>query len=342
MRWAVLLAGGSGTRFWPLSTPDTPKQVLRLAGTRSSAEEAVARLAGLIEPERILLVTGRRLAGPLQKQLGLADGNVLVEPAARSTAPALVWACVELARRDPDATVLSMHADWYVPDAIGFRRVADAALTTAERAEVLVTVGVVPTRPESGYGYIVPDSSTGAAFPVPVRQFIEKPRPDRAAQLIQAGALWNSGLFAWRARTLIAETRAAAPEVAVALAHLERGDVEGYFRDVADVSIDVAVLERSARVVVLPGDFVWDDIGNWEALSRIRDLDAFGNTSVGPVTLVDATDNIVWTDGLPVVLSGVTGLVVVHANGRLLVMERARAADLKLILDRLPPNVRDL
>ena len=160
MRWAVLLAGGSGTRFWPLSTPENPKQLLPLAGPGSSAEESVDRLAGLIPRERILVVAGAGLAARLQERLQLPRENMLVEPRAASTAPALIWATWEARRRDPDAEVLSLHADWAVGDAAAFRRTADLALAIARRHDRLVTVGVVPSRPETGYGYIVPGRAT--------------------------------------------------------------------------------------------------------------------------------------------------------------------------------------
>lgn len=340
MRWAVILAGGSGTRFWPLSTPGRPKQLLPLAGPRSPADDTVARLEGVVPKDRILLVTGRALAGPLQGQLGLPAGNVLVEPAARSTGPALAWATHEAARRDPAASVLSLHADWFVPDPAAFGRAARLALDTAERERVLVTVGVTPTRPDTGYGYIVPGPPLGDGPARMVARFTEKPDLGRARELLAGGALWNSGLFAWRAEALLAEIRAHTPEIAPALASLDAGDPAGFFAAVGEISIDVGVLERSAQVAVVPGDFSWDDIGTWDALARVRTPDAQGNVTQGPVTAVDARDNVVWTEGVPVVLSGVSGLVVVHANGRILVLDRSRAADLKRILDQLPPDVR--
>ena len=156
MHWGVLLAGGSGTRFWPLSSPSRPKQLLPLAGSRSSAEEAVDRLAGFIPPERILVVTGAALAPPLQAALPVPHANYLIEPRAASTGPALVWATVEALRRDPDAGVISMHADWAIRDPSAFVATAATALDTAARHARLVTVGMVPSRPETGFGYIVP------------------------------------------------------------------------------------------------------------------------------------------------------------------------------------------
>jgi mannose-1-phosphate guanylyltransferase len=340
MRWAVILAGGSGTRFWPLSTPARPKQLLPLAGPLSTAEAAVARLRGLIPPEQILLVTGRHLAGPLGRQLRLPAANVLAEPAPKSTGPALAWATHEAARRDPNAVVLSLHADWHIPDVNGFTRVAAEALAAAERLPLLVTVGVVPTRPETGYGYLVPGAAEDGVWRV--RRFKEKPSAAAAAALIAEGALWNSGLFAWRATTLLTEIAGHSPELAPALKSLERGDVEAFFDGCREISIDVGVLERSPQVALVKGDFVWDDVGNWDALSRIRAQDRHGNVAVGRVAAVDASDCIAWSEGLPIVLAGVSNLVVVEANDRILVMNRAAAAGLKTVLDALPPDIREV
>lgn len=341
MRWAVLLAGGSGTRFWPLSTPQTPKQLLPLSGAGSTAEESVERLTGLIPRERVLVVAGESLATRLRAMLNVPADNFLVEPRAASTAPALIWATWEARRRDPEAEVLSLHADWAVGDASAFRRTADDALTTARSHDRLVTVGVVPSRPETGYGYIVPGAplDNGART---VARFSEKPDAATALDLMAAGALWNSGLFAWTADRLLAEVARHTPEVASALPKLESGDVHGFFRAVTPISIDVGLLERSGAVAVVTGAFAWDDVGTWQALARVRPKDPSGNVLVGPGMLQDSHDCIVWSDRDPIVLCGVQDLVVVQANGRILVMPTERAAAMKQLLDALPPEIRDI
>jgi mannose-1-phosphate guanylyltransferase len=341
MNWAVIVAGGSGTRFWPLSTPARPKQLLPLASSEPLALEALARLDGLIPRDRILLVTGQALARPLGDALGLPPANVLVEPRAASTAPALLWATAEAARRDPDAVVLSLHADWAVPDAAAFRRDAEAGLRSAARHDVLVTVGIVPTRPETGYGYIVPGAPLDDTAKQ-VERFTEKPDAETAAALIGRGALWNSGLFAWSARRLRAEVEAHGKELLPGLAALDRNDVADFFARVTPVSIDVGVLERSRRVAVVPGHFAWDDVGTWDALARTLPRDGAGNVTHGAVHLKDASGNVIWTDGPPIVAWEVDDLVIVHANGRILVMPRALAGDLKKLVDPLPPHVKDL
>ena len=341
MRWAVVLAGGSGTRFWPLSTPENPKQLLPLTVSGSTAEESIERLSGLVPRERILVVTGSGLADRLRERLNLPAQNILVEPRAASTAPALIWATTEAQRRDPDAEVLSLHADWAVGDAAEFRRTADLALTTARHYERLVTVGVVPSRPETGYGYIVPGPPLGDGARM-VARFSEKPDAATALDLMAAGALWNSGLFAWTAERLVLETMAHTPEIAPHLPALRSGDIQGFFRDVTPISIDVGLLERSGAVAVVSGAFAWDDIGTWQALTRVRPKDRGGNVVVGNAFTHESEDCIVWSDRDTIVLSGVRDLIVVQANGRILVMPAERAASMKQLLDALPPNIRDV
>ncbi|HEY8257874.1 MAG TPA: sugar phosphate nucleotidyltransferase [Gemmatimonadales bacterium] len=341
MRWAVLLAGGSGTRFWPLSTPRTPKQLLPLSGAASSAEEAVERLTGLIPRERVLVVTGALLADRLRESLHLPADNVLIEPRAASTAPALIWATWEGKRRDPDAEVLSLHADWAVGDSAAFRRTADLALSTARTHDRLVTVGVVPSRPDTGYGYIVPGVSLDGSART-VARFSEKPDAATALDLMAAGALWNSGLFAWTANRLLDEVNRHTPEVARALPKLQASDAAGFFQDVTPISIDVGLLERSDAVAVVTGAFAWDDVGTWAALARVRPKDPNGNIVVGKAIVHESKDCIVWAGSDPIVLSGVRDLVVVHANGRILIMPADRAADIKRLLDALPASIREI
>jgi mannose-1-phosphate guanylyltransferase len=341
MDWAVILAGGSGTRFWPLSTPRRPKQLLTLTGEMPTAVAAARAVEPLVSRQRILIVTGADLAPALAAALDLPSDQVLVEPKAASTAPALAWATATALARDPSATVLSLHADWHLADPEGFRRTADAALEAARIHDALVTVGIVPTRVEPGYGHIIP----GVLIQGPlhrVQKFVEKPPRAEAERLTSEGALWNSGLFAWTARRFLDELRMHAPEVAGPLLRIAEGNVTAFFDEVAHVAIDVAVFERSDRVITLRGDFPWDDVGNWEALGRLLPADSRGNVHHGPVTAVDSDRNIAWSEGPPVVLAGVKDIVVVVANGRILVLNRARAGDLKQVLESLPKEVREL
>jgi len=340
-RWAAVLAGGSGTRFWPLSTPVLPKQFLALDGDVPLLESAVARLEGLIPADHVLVITGKAFVDRTRELLqGIPPENVLGEPQPASTGPALTWATHVAATRDPEASVLSLHADWVIGDGAAFRLTAARALDVAENEDVLVTVGIVPTRPETGYGYIMPGSDLdGDARHVD--RFIEKPDAENAAQLIAQGALWNSGLFAWTAHRFREEVVAHAPEIASHLALLEAGKVEEFFARVTPIAIDHSHFERSERVSVVPGRFPWDDVGTWSALGRVRDTDEEGNVLVGSAVSRGAKDCVIWAEDGPVVVDGLEGLVVVRANGVTLVTTRERADDLKTLLSTLPPELRE-
>jgi mannose-1-phosphate guanylyltransferase len=265
--------------------------------------------------------------------------QILAEPRAASTAPALVWAAEEIAKRDPGAAMLSLHADWAVGDDSAFRASATQAIEVARAHDLLVTVGVKPTRDETGYGYIVPGARLGKTAKTAakkVRRFVEKPSPARAKVLRKGGALWNTGLFAWTTERFLAEARAHATELRAGWHALDDGDVPGFFSRVTPVAVDVAVLERTQRLATLAGGFQWDDIGSWDALLRIRKPDAHGNVVVGNVTLGDdVRRSVIWTDGEHLAVTGVTDLVVVRANGHTLVIPTGRAEQLKALVQKL-------
>ncbi|HEX9394539.1 MAG TPA: sugar phosphate nucleotidyltransferase [Gemmatimonadales bacterium] len=331
--WAAILAGGSGTRFWPLSTPERPKQLLPLAGDRPLLAQAVARLAGLVPPERIVVITGPFLVDQIAAVVPAVRDNIFAEPRAASTAPALAWAADWIARRDPAAQMLSLHADWAVGDDAKFRASAERALAVAAQHDVLVTVGVKPVRNETAYGYIVPGAPLGRARKV--KRFVEKPSAARAAALRKQGALWNTGLFAWGVQRFLAEAKASAGELRRAWPALAAGDVPGFFAAASPVAVDVAVLERTKRLAVIAGTFAWDDIGSWDALLRIRRRDAHGNVVVGRVTLGDdVRDSVLWAEDDDLTVLGAQGVIVVRAHGHTLVTSLGHADSLKAIVQR--------
>ncbi|HVH66541.1 MAG TPA: sugar phosphate nucleotidyltransferase [Gemmatimonadales bacterium] len=333
--WAAILAGGSGTRFWPLSTPARPKQLLPLVGDRPLLVQAVERLDGLVPPERIVLVTGPFLVDAVARAVPqVPRAQVLAEPRAASTAPALAWAAHWISQRDSGAQMLSLHADWAVSDDRAFRAAARQALAVAAEYDLLVTVGVTPSRNEAGYGYIVPGKPLGGAHAV--RRFVEKPSPARAALLRRRGALWNSGLFGWGVARFLGEAGAYARELKPGWPALAAGDVAGFFAAVRPVAVDVAVLERSKRLAVVSGTFGWDDIGSWDALLRIRKPDARGNVVVGNATVADdVRRSLIWSDGEHIAVIGLEDTIVVRANGHTLVMPTGRADHLKELVRRL-------
>jgi mannose-1-phosphate guanylyltransferase len=343
--WAVVLAGGVGTRFWPLSTPTRPKQLLPLVDGEPLLTNTLARLAPLVPASRTLVLTNASLVAPIRALAPeLPAENVIAEPAPAGTAAALAWAAHTVARRGGrDAVMLCVHADWAIGDPDGFRTaLRDAAHAAAEHRS-LVTVGIVPTRDDPGFGYIQPDAEIAPGVHR-VARFVEKPTRERAARMRAEGFLWNSGIFVWRAGDFLDELDQRCPEVAPALRAVaddadDDAAIARFFADVTPVAVDVGVMERSPRVLVLPGDFGWDDVGTWGALGRVRGLDAGDNATSGTVHLLDARRNVVHADGNAVVLYGVDDLVVVAGRGLTLVTTVDRSSDLKTLLDSLP---RDL
>ncbi len=333
--WAAILAGGSGTRFWPLSTPERPKQLLPLTGDRPLLAQTVTRLRELVPPERTLILTAPSLVESVAAIVPeIPKANVFAEPRAASTAPALAWAAHWIAKHDPGGQMLSLHADWAVGDDRAFRAAATHALDVAAEHDVLVTVGVKPTRNETGYGYIVPGKPLGNGRKV--KRFIEKPSPARAALLRRRGALWNTGLFAWSAARFLGEAGAYGEELARGWPALTKGDSARFFAAVTPVAVDVAVLERTSRLAVVTGAFSWDDIGSWDALLRIRRVDARGNITVGNVTLGDDVKNcVIWAEDEDVAVVGIEDMVVVRANGHTLVMPTGHPDKLKALVQKL-------
>jgi len=338
--WAVVLAGGVGSRFWPLSTPSRPKQLLPLASEQPLLCDAIDRLRPIVSAERILVLTNESLVPAIARVLpDLPSDNFIAEPRPAGTAAALAWAAHEIVRRDgPDAVMISVHADWAVADADGYRRALATAVRVASAHHALVTVGVVPDRPDIGFGYIQPGKELEPGVRS-VSRFVEKPDRQRAAAMVEEGYLWNSGIFVWCAGDYLDDVRKLTPEIAPAL-HAHADDREAFFASVTPIAVDNGVLERSDRVAVLPGDFGWDDIGTWGALRRLeREPD--GNVTHGVVHAVDARNNVVHAESASVVLYGVSDLVVVEREGLVLVTTAAKSAELKTLLDALPRGVRE-
>lgn len=345
--YVVVLAGGIGSRFWPLSSISRPKPLLALVNERPLIADTVERLRPVVPPERVLVVTSADIADALHQAIpDVPAGNMLVEPHPMGTAAALAWGAHEVARRaGPDTVFCTVHADLAIGLPEEFRRILRRASVLASEQDALVVVGARPTRPETGFGYLLPgapvDGSAGTAQNGACRvvRFVEKPGPTLAESLIAEGALWNTGTFLWRARVVLDEM-AQVPEIAPGLAALAAGDLPGFAGAVQHVSLDRGLLERSQRLVVAPGDFVWDDVGTWASLRRARALDDHGNGAVGPVHFSESSGNLVHTEGGPVVLHGVDSLVVVSLGGYTFVTTLERAADLTALQRDLPPEFR--
>jgi mannose-1-phosphate guanylyltransferase len=337
-RWAVVLAGGVGSRFWPLSTPERPKQLLPLVTGKPLLQDAIERLAPIVDPAQTLILTNASLVKPIRSLLPqIPEANIVAEPKPAGTAAALTWAALVIEEQDGnDATMISVHADWAIGDDDKFREVLLRSEEVARKTHTLVTVGVVPTRPDTGFGYIEPARSAKEAGS-PVKRFVEKPDRERATRLVADGFLWNSGIFVWSVGDFLEEVKHHARELSGALALGTGAEAKVFFASVTTpVSVDVAVLERSKNVTVVAGDFGWDDIGTWASLGRVRDKDESGNVTSGDVHMLDCRDNVAHADSGSIVMYGVDNLVVVVHNGMTLVTTREKAADLKRLVDSLP------
>lgn len=343
MRHAVILAGGSGTRLWPASRRRRPKQFLALgAGT---AESLLAATARRLAPNRVVVVTAADQAGEVARALpGLAADAIIAEPSGRNTAAALGLAAVRLLHADPDATMGAIPSDQHVHDEAGFAAVVAEAFAVAEAEDAIVTVGIVPTRPETGFGYLeVGEAHVGRARRV--TRFVEKPDRETAETYLTSGNyLWNGGMFFVRAARLLADIERHMPETFAGLARIrdalgtadaERVTAEVY-PTLPRISIDFGVMEKAHGVLTIPGDFGWNDVGSWSALADYRDADDAGNVTEGDVVTCDARRNIVLADpGVAVAVVGCDDLVVVQSGNAVLVVPRARAQDVREVVAAL-------
>ena len=343
----VILSGGSGTRLWPLSRELYPKQLLKLPGPLTMLQETAARLAGLDAAQPIVVCNEahRFLVAEQLRQSGVAAQAIVLEPAGRNTAPAIALAA--LAAR-PGALLLVLPADHVVRDPAAFRRAVGTALPAA-RAGRLVTFGVVPTAPETGYGYIQRGSPDEAGV-YPIARFVEKPDAERAARFVASGDyLWNGGIFLFRADRYLAELDRHAPDVLAAARAAFAGaqkDLDfirvdkAAFEACRSESIDYAVMEKTADAVVVPMDAGWSDVGSWAALHEASDADAAGNVLHGDVVAEDSAGNYVFSESRLVAVVGLTDHVVVETKDAVLVAPKDRVQDVKKLVSRLKAGGR--
>jgi mannose-1-phosphate guanylyltransferase len=347
--WAIVLAGGIGSRFWPLSTPDRPKQLLNLIGERPLIAETIARLAPLIPPERVLVLTSRDIAPAISAAIPeIPETNMLVEPRPLGTAAALAWGANEIVRRaGPETIFCCVHADLAIAFPEFFRHTLIRAARIAGREKALVTVGVRATRPETGFGYIRPGQPLHGGMaddgaPSRVKSFIEKPGPVLAEMLVADGAFWNAGIFVWRGQDVLDALTEYTAELAHGMQALRDRDFIRFAGMIQSISIERGLLERTSNLVLVPGEFGWDDVGTWASLRRARELDDDGNGAHGPVHFVECTGNVVHAEGVPVVLYGLSGMLVVSLVGLTFVTTLDRASELKPLLDALPEEIRNV
>lgn len=344
---AVILAGGSGTRLWPLSTPSFPKQFLPLPSGQSMIQETLARVAPLISPERAWVVTGRSMAGLVQEHLpSIPVSHILGEPVGRNSAPAIAWIAAYIARHDPQAVMASFHADAVVTNVEALHQSLRLAYQLAEQGS-LVTLGIKPVTPETGYGYIRFADPVGEGYGQQAflaQRFVEKPNLSTAQSYLKDGHyVWNSGMFIWKVEAILAEMRTHLPELMKKIDSIvsamgtpqETSMIDEIWPTLTSISIDHGILEKTKNLVVIPADLGWNDVGNWEQYGSLFPSDARGVGAVGPHVDLDCQNTFVYNDTLRQVYTiGLEDIVVVEMDDKTVICHKDHVQRVKELAER--------
>lgn len=352
--YALILAGGSGTRFWPLSRNARPKQLLNLFGDSTLLEQTIARLDGLVPTANILILTNAQQEAAVREVAAmLPPENIFAEPAKRDTAPAVALGIGLVAARNPDAVMIVLPADQLIADTAAFHSVMRDALATAEKSDSLVTIGIKPTWPCPSYGYIergpratIPGLQC-EQMPAEVKRFREKPSTELAEQfLAQGGFCWNAGMFVWSIPSVIHELSKHQPELAAFVSEIRRSadpaaTVAAQFPKLTPISIDYGLMEKSSRVLNIEATFDWDDVGSWLSVANYLEKVGDDNRVNTPISEVDSENNIVFSTrkGCHIALLGVDDLIIVQTGDALLIANRHQADAIKKLSDKLPPEL---
>jgi mannose-1-phosphate guanylyltransferase len=337
------MAGGRGERFWPLSADSMPKPFLRILGTKTMIQLTVERVNRLLPMERIFIVLGKSHADIAREQLpDLPAANFLVEPEGRDTAPCIGFAAISLLELDPQAVMIVLPADHFIPDGDHFVKTVSYGAEVASRGDYLVAIGIKPGRPETGYGYInaheqVFSSDSGTCLRV--ERFVEKPDANRAQQYLEEGNyFWNAGMFIWKVKTVLAGIAQHMPElysgllaIREALAARNEGRFAEIYSNLVRKSIDYGLMEKAENVLMIPGEFTWDDVGTWSSLLRVKDLDENGNYCSGDNICFETKNSVICSDGLKVGVIGVSNMVIVASKDGVLVCDADRAQEVREI-----------
>ena len=349
--YAVIMAGGVGTRFWPRSREKTPKQLLEIVGKGTMIQNTVKRISKLIDPKNILIVTNKVQKPMVLKQLPkIPPGNIIVEPIGRNTAPCIGLAGLFIRRADPDAVMVVLPADHIMQDEEEFHRILNLAIWVAYESKKLITIGIHPTRPETGYGYIQvinEDDGTNPYFSrgvFTVKTFAEKPNEATAQQFLKSGDfLWNSGMFVWRVDAIMSEIQRLLPDMYKELVTIEDAiddksydhAVETAYRIIRGISIDYGVMEKAKDVYVLRGNFGWSDVGSWDEVYRISGKDKDGNNVTGKALLQDTKNTLIYSGDKFIATVGVEDLIVIATDNGVLVCKQGKSQEVKEIVDFL-------
>lgn len=332
----VIMAGGVGSRFWPLSTPEFPKQFIDILGVgRTLIQLTYDRFMGIADAKNVWVVTNAKYVDIVRQQLpDIPVENILAEPAARNTAPCIAWACWCIKQKDTKANVVVTPADAVVMNTAEFKRVIDNSLAFTEKSNAIVTIGIQPNRPETGYGYVQSGQLIGGEIHA-VEAFKEKPNRETAEEYLAAGNyLWNAGIFVWNVETITAAIMKYKPQTAADMEKImATGDVANIFPSCEKVSIDYAVMEPAAadgHVYTHPASFGWSDLGNWQSLHEKLQKDDDQNGTVGNVHMYECNNCVVHTeDAKKVVLQGLDGYIVSEKGGQILVCKRSEEQRIK-------------
>ncbi len=349
--YCVIMAGGKGTRFWPRSRTARPKQLISIVSERTMIQKTIDRIADLVPHERILIVTGQDQAAELKKQVPeIPEANILVEPFGRNTAPCICIAALKISQIDPGESMLVLPADHYIENTAAFCDCLRAADEAARATGSLITIGIKPSRPEIGYGYIQAGEPAGTFHDhqfYTVNRFHEKPDSETAQRFVGDEAfLWNSGMFAWTVSAILRELRRFLPDMcghmeAIAPfldSTVENASISVAYKKIDSVSIDYGVMEKADTVLTVKGDFGWNDIGSWSALYDVLACDGSGNAFQGNIISEDSENNLVLASQKLIALVGVENLIVVDTEDALLVCARDRAQDVRKIVATLEKN----
>lgn len=346
-RYGVIMAGGGGTRFWPLSRQKTPKQMLNLTGKELMINETIDRMATAVPKENIFVVTAAVQAPQMLKVTAgrVQPDHVLSEPAARNTAACIGYAAMEIVKKHGDGVMLITPADHYIKDVPTLTHVFSMAIDAAEKADKLVTIGITPTFPSTGFGYIKYRLEDDAAKTV--IEFKEKPDAATAQQYVDSGEyVWNSGMFIWKASVILTKFKEYIPDIYVDLEKIgnameteaEQQVLNEVYPNIHKISIDYAIMEPSAikgDVLTVPGDFGWNDVGSWDMMTVLHELDENGNVLLGNTLTVNTTNSICYSSGKLVSVVGMDNVIVVETPDAIMVCPNDRAQDVKLIVDQL-------
>ncbi|MFZ5968757.1 MAG: mannose-1-phosphate guanylyltransferase [Bacillota bacterium] len=345
MEYAVIMSGGVGSRFWPKSRKNMPKQFLRTVGAKTMIQTTVDRISNVIPMDRIYIVTNEQYINTLETQIPeILSENILIEPTNRDTATCIGLAAVHLLKKDPEAVMVVLPSDHLIFDTDDFVDTIMDAITIAKETETLVTMGIKPTRPETAYGYIEVGKPLKEYELTPVyraKRFIEKPNKVKALELVNKGTnLWNSGMFVWKASVLMEEIKRFLPElyeslmqISAAIGTKDEGRIlDEIYHEIDGISIDYGIMERSTKVLVIEADFKWDDIGGWTALERFFDKDENGNIVKALNSKIDTRDSIIFGEERLIATIGVNNLIIVDTGDVVMICDKSRDQDIKELL----------